>query len=171
MKDLLTPDFMFHTYEEVTPRFLKDIGVSFLLVDIDNTLAPYEQPLPDEKNLLWFETMAQENIRIAIVSNNDWERVNLFNRDLHLPAYARSGKPLKKNMLKAMAELGAERTNTAVLGDQLLTDSLAGKRLGLRSIIVPPIKDKTNWFFRFKRFLERPYIRKYKKHHPEYREK
>ena len=64
-----------------------------------------------------------------------------------------------------MERLGASRDETAVLGDQLLTDAFAGKRLGLRAIIVPPIKDKTNAFFRFKRFLERKYIRRYAKRH------
>ena len=50
-----------------------------------------------------------------------------------------------------------------VLGDQLLTDALAGKRLGLRVLIVPPIKDKTTLFFRFKRLCERPIIRRFKR--------
>ena len=33
------------------------------------------------------------------------------------------------------------------------------------SIIVPPIKDKANAFFKSKRLLERPYVRKYRKTH------
>ena len=53
-----------------------------------------------------------------------------------------------------------------MLGDQLLTDSLAAHRAGLRSIIVPPIKDRTGAFFRFKRWLEVPYILKYLKNDP-----
>ena len=49
----------------------------------------------------------------------------------------------------------------AVLGDQLLTDSLAAHRAELVSIIVPPIRDRTGAFFRFKRAVERPYIKKF----------
>ena len=52
-----------------------------------------------------------------------------------------------------------------MLGDQLLTDAYAGKHIGLRAIIVPPIHDKTNPFFKCKRLLERPFIRKYAKAH------
>ena len=63
-----------------------------------------------------------------------------------------------------MREMGTMPENTAGLGDQLLTDALAVHRLDMISIIVPPIKDKKTLFFRFKRLLERPYIRKYKKH-------
>jgi predicted HAD superfamily phosphohydrolase YqeG len=43
----------------------------------------------------------------------------------------------------------------------VVVDCFAGKHIGLRAIIVPPIKDKTNLFFRSKRLLERPFIRKY----------
>ena len=44
MKDHFTPDYMFGSYLSVTPAFLHSIGVRAVLSDIDNTLAPYEQP-------------------------------------------------------------------------------------------------------------------------------
>ena len=163
MKDHLTPTYMFGHYYEITPQFLTSIGVRALLIDIDNTLAPYEQPLPDERIRNWFATLEANGIRAALVSNNHRERVEEFNRSLGLPAFWDSGKPQKKTLLLAMRELGADLTETAMLGDQLLTDSYAGKHIGLPSIIVPPIKDKTNLFFRFKRLCERPFIRKYAK--------
>ena len=37
------PDFAFATYRDISPEFLSGIGVKALLIDIDNTLAPYEQ--------------------------------------------------------------------------------------------------------------------------------
>ena len=120
-------------------------------------------PEPDENIKNWFKTLAKNEIFATLVSNNDRERVELFNATLGLPAYYKSGKPFAKNLKKAMAAMGTDKTNTAMLGDQLLTDCFAGKHIGLRSIIVPPIKDKTNLFFRSKRFLERPFIRKYAK--------
>ena len=64
-----------------------------------------------------------------------------------------------------MEKLGVDPNETAMLGDQLLTDCYAGKNIGLTALIVPPIKDKTNLFFRFKRLCERPFIRKYAKLH------
>ena len=64
-----------------------------------------------------------------------------------------------------MRDMGATADNTALLGDQLLTDAAAGARAGLFSIIVPPIKDKRSLFFRFKRWLEKPYLKKYNKLH------
>ena len=163
--DLLTPTYMFAHYYDVTPQFLTERGIRGLLIDIDNTLAPYEQPDPDERIHQWFGELEKHGIKAALVSNNHPPRVERFNRTLRLIAYADSGKPSKKTLIRAMNALEVSREETAMLGDQLLTDSYAGRHLGLPSIIVPPIHDKTNLFFRFKRWCERPFIRKYARKH------
>ena len=165
MKDFLTPDYLFGHYYEITPAFLASIGVRALLIDIDNTLAPYEQPEPDDRIRAWFADLAASGIKATLVSNNHEPRVTEFNRTLGLPAYWDSGKPKKKTLLLAMTKMGVTEKETAMLGDQLLTDCFAGKHIGLPALIVPPIKDKTNLFFRFKRLCERPFIRKYARLH------
>ena len=160
---LLTPEYIFDTFDCVTPQFLSSLGIRALLIDIDNTLAPYEQPEPDERIRDWFEALNAHGIQAALISNNHPPRVELFNRSLGLPAYPDSGKPGSRSLLAAMAEMGVSPEETAGLGDQLLTDTLAVHRLDMISIIVPPIKDKTTLFFRFKRWLEKPFIRRYYK--------
>ena len=163
LKYLLTPDYMFGSYGDISVEFLLGLGVRALLIDIDNTLAPYEQAEPDEAIIAWFEELHAAGISASLISNNHSQRVELFNRSLGLDAYPDSHKPSGKTLLFAMSKMGSDETNTAVIGDQLLTDALAAHRLGLLAIIVPPIKDKTSLFFKFKRWLERPYIRRYKK--------
>ena len=163
MRNPMMPDYMFRAFDEITPAFLRELGVKAILADIDNTLAPYEQPEPDERIKGWIASLAEAGIGIAFVSNNDWERVELFNRTLGVPAYAKSGKPFKKNLVKAMNDLGGTLETTVMLGDQLLTDALAGHNLGVRCLIVPPIRDKKNAFFRFKRWLEKPVVRRFKR--------
>ena len=163
MKDHFTPTYMFGSYREVTPEFLQSIGVRALLIDIDNTLAPYEVAEPTQEIRDWFEQLSKSGITASLVSNNHAPRVELFNRTLGLDAYPDSHKPRRATLEKAMKKMGVTHKETAMLGDQLLTDSYAGKHIGLVSIIVPPIKDKTNLFFRLKRLCERPFIRKYAK--------
>ena len=163
MKDCLTPDYMFGSYREVTPDFLRSIGVRALLIDIDNTLAPYEVAEPDGEILRWFDELRAEGFSAALVSNNHAPRVERFNRTLGLDAYPDSRKPRRGTLETAMKRLGVTHAETAMLGDQLLTDAYAGKHIGLVSIIVPPIKDKTSLFFKSKRLLERPFIRRYAK--------
>ena len=163
MKNPMMPDYMFPTFADITPAFLQELGVRAILADIDNTLAPYEQPEPDDRIRGWIASLAEAGISIAFVSNNDQARVELFNKTLGVPAYWKSGKPFKKNLIKAMNDLGGTLDTTVMLGDQLLTDALAGHNLGVKCLIVPPIRDKKNAFFKFKRWLEKPTVRKFKR--------
>ena len=159
----LVPDYVFDTYRDVRPEFLASLGIKALLIDIDNTLAPYEQDLPDENIIKWFEDLKAAGICSALISNNHPPRVELFNSLLGLHAYADSGKPGSKTLIRALKDMGVDASVTAGLGDQLLTDTLAVHRLGMISIIVPPINDKRTLFFRFKRWLEKPFMKKYRK--------
>lgn len=163
MKRNLIPDYMFGHYYEITPEFLESIGIRALLIDIDNTLAPYEMPDPDDRIRAWFSSLQKHGIQAALVSNNHAPRVERFNETLGLLAYPDSKKPKKKTLEIAMQTMRVAHEETAMLGDQLLTDCYAGKHIGLRTIIVPPIKDKTTLFFRFKRLCERPFIRRFAK--------
>jgi HAD superfamily phosphatase (TIGR01668 family) len=158
---------MFAHYWEITPEFLHSIGVRAILSDIDNTLAPYEQAEPDERIKAWIGEMQAAGIGLAFVSNNNWERVELFNAEIGIPAFAKSGKPFGKTLRRVIKLYGSDAGHTAMLGDQLLTDVFAGKHIGATALLVPPIKDKTTAFWRIKRALERPVIRKYARKHPE----
>lgn len=161
------PDFYFDKYSDITPQFLLENNIRTLLLDVDNTLAPYEQSEPDEKILAWLSALKENGISFAFISNNSSpDRINLFNKSIGAPAYAKSAKPLAKNTNRALAELGAKKEETAFLGDQIFTDVCAGKWHGMRAIIVPPIKDKTTPFFKAKRWLERPIMKRFFKLHP-----
>ena len=163
MLKCLMPDRHVETYRDLTPELLAAKGVRLLLSDIDNTLAPYEQSEPDDALRTWLSSMQAAGIAVAFVSNNHSDRVELFNRTLGCPAYPDAHKPLKKTLKRAMRELGSTPETTAILGDQLFTDVLAGKRLGLLAYTVPPIRDKRDPFTRFKRLLERPVFRAYRR--------
>jgi predicted HAD superfamily phosphohydrolase YqeG len=80
-----------------------------------------------------------------------------------LPAYFKAGKPFKKNLINAMRDMGTDKTNTALMGDQVFTDVWAAHNAGIKGILVPPINDKRDIFTKFKRLLERGVLRKYYK--------
>lgn len=167
LEKLLLPKRMCGAFYDVTPEFLASQGIRNLLCDIDNTLVTYDDPAPTPEVLDWLRGMEQGGVSVGFVSNNDEERVRRFNDALGLPACAKAGKPNVGKLKRVMAEMGATAGETAFLGDQLLTDAAAANRAGLYSIVVPPIRDKKTAFFRFKRLLEVPYVRKYRKMNPE----
>ena len=167
MLDFLSPNYYFNRFSDVTPDFLKKVGIKTLLLDVDNTLAPYEQAEPDEEIMSWLNSLSQNGISYAFVSNNSSDdRIKLFNKSIGAIAYARSGKPFaKKTINKVLTALGADRESAAFMGDQIYTDVCAGKFNGMRAILVPPIKDKTSLFFKTKRLLEKPVLKHYFKKH------
>ena len=156
---------MVDTYRDVTPELLSELGIKLLICDIDNTLVTYDDPHPTDELRAWFKAHNDAGVTVAFVSNNHEERVTTFNSTVGFIAHYDSGKPGCKKLLETMATAGIAKENTALLGDQLLTDAAAANKAGIYSIIVPPIKDKTNLFFKSKRLIEKPYVRKYNKLH------
>ena len=163
MKFTFVPDYRFETFDMVSAAFLSEIGIKGIILDIDNTLEPYEHALPGEHVVKWLNSLAEQGIKAAIVSNNGIERVELFNKELGLPAYYKAKKPFKKNLLNAMADMGTPPAETALMGDQVFTDVWAAHNAKIKAILVPPINDKRDVFTKFKRLLEKPIIRKYEK--------
>lgn len=161
MRFSFAPDYFFNTFYEVTPNFLKSHGIKGIVLDVDNTLEPYENPKPTEKVIEWFSSLKENGICAAIVSNNDSSRINEFNKDLGLIAYSKASKPCKRYIIKAMQDMGTTKENTIMMGDQIFTDIWAAHNAGIPGILVPPIRDKRNLLTRFKRFLERPILRRY----------
>ena len=156
------PDRCFLTFDMLTPSLLEREGIKGLILDIDNTVAPYEEASPGPVALDWFKRLEAAGVRIAFVSNNNSDRVNEFNRSLGYPHYPNSKKPFGKYIRRAMEAMGTDKTNTALMGDQIFTDVLAARLAGLkRTFLVPPIKDKKDWFTRFKRHMERPVLKAY----------
>ena len=159
----LVPDYYFEKFSDASAEFLLSVGVRGIVLDIDNTLEPYENPTPTEQVLAWFESLAAAGIKAAFVSNNNAARVELFNKNLGFPAYSGAGKPFKKNVLRALSDMGVSADEAILMGDQVFTDVWAARNAGLRAILLPPIKDKRDILTRSKRVLERPIINKYKK--------
>lgn len=157
------PEYYFDTFDMASADFLVSIGVRAILLDVDNTLEPYENPKPGEKVLRWLADLKEKGISAAIISNNDGERIGIFNEELCLTAYCKAKKPFKKFVIQALDSLGVCKDEAILMGDQIFTDVLAAHNAGIRAILVNPIKDKCDVFTRFKRLLERPIKRKYKR--------
>ena len=163
MKFTLVPEYKFEKFDDVTPEFLLSLGIRGVLLDIDNTIEPYEHSVPGEHVCAWLNSLKSVGINAAFVSNNKSDRVDTFNKDLGIPAYSMACKPLPQKLYNAMLDIGTDKSNTVFIGDQILTDVLAAHNAGIIAILVSPINDKRDLFTRFKRWLEKPIHRKFDK--------
>ena len=135
----LVPDRVFSKYEEITPEMLGELGITLLLSDLDFTLAPKSVSRPDEGLRQWIAALGAAGITLMIVSNNrSGRRVSEFCADLGVGYQGHAGKPSPKGLEAAMRKAGADRSQTAMLGDKLLTDVLAANRCGVLALMVEP---------------------------------
>ena len=167
----LVPDYCFNSFDEADVDFFIGNNIKGVILDIDNTLEPYENPKPGERVIAWYNRLRENGISMAIVSNNGSARVLTFNEELGLPCFYRAKKPFSRNIRKAIAAMGLTEENVIFMGDQILTDVWGAHNAGIRAILVPPINDKRDPFTKFKRLIERRYIRKYNKIHEKGEEK
>lgn len=58
--------------------------------------------------------------------------------------------------------MGLAPRQTAVVGDQIFTDILGANLAGMASILVEPFQMEPFFRFRFKRFLERGILKRYR---------
>lgn len=158
------PDYCFADFSEITPNFLKNEGIRCILCDIDNTLVTYDDATPTVPVTEWLTALDASGITVIFLSNNTAERVSVFTESLNNPWYAPAGKPLTKTARKALKIHGFTPSETAVLGDQVFTDVWTGNFIKAKlTLLVPPIKDKTSLFFKAKRFLEKPFLARYRR--------
>ena len=146
---------------QLTPEKLREMGISAVLSDLDNTLAGYRDNSPDEAVLAWIRSLSDAGIPLFIISNAKDKRVGAFCRPLGLPYIASARKPRASTLLTALEKLNTEPSGAVMLGDQFFTDALAGHRAGVRVILVPPRVD--GFFFTLRRFFEKPFIWRYQK--------
>lgn len=160
--DKFTPDRMEKEVGVYTAEFFKEMGIDRVIFDIDNTIAPYDKAKPDEKAVAYINSLKNAGIEVMFVSNNEKERVDIFNESLGLFAVHKAGKPGIKGIQACLAQ-SKNKGGAAFVGDQIFTDCLAARRAKLPCFLVDPIQPKETLFFKLKRIGEKPFIRRYKR--------
>ena len=140
---------------EIKPQELKDRGIKGIITDLDNTLVEWDRPLATPELIAWFDMMKQHGIKVTIVSNNSELRVKSFADPLQIPFIHRAKKPMGTAFRKAVAQMGIQKNEAVVIGDQLMTDILGGNRNGFYTILVVPVAQSDGFWTKFNRQLER----------------
>ena len=151
------PHFSFGSVMDISPGFLNELGVRFLMLDLDNTLAGYSDPMPSDDVVKWAENMASCGVKLFIVSNNRLrKRPESFAKAMSVGYVKSARKPSPVGLLLAMKTAGFEKSESALAGDQVYTDALAANRAGILSIIVRP-RSLKNPLFALRYALELPF--------------
>jgi len=161
----LFPDQYLDTIYDIDYDALQRAGITNLLFDIDNTLAPYDVADAYPQTAELFADLHRRGFKIGLFSNNKHARVESFSAPLGVPYISKARKPGSQGLIRAMNQLGASASNTALIGDQVFTDVWCAKRNGLLSILVKPLSQRDEFWVKFKRTLEKFVIQIYLKSH------
>ena len=133
-----------------------------IIFDIDNTLVPQNAPSNKEIETLLKKLMSM-GYKITLLSNNKKSRVEMFNKNIGTFSIHRASEPAKRNYIKALKLMNVNPEKTVVIGDQLFTDIFGAKNVGIKTILVVPMKRKENFIIKIKRFPEKLILNKYRK--------
>ena len=133
--DLVLGDVVIH----LTPETVQKYNLKGLVLDVDETLVPWNEKELSPSLIDWVKDMRQV-ADLWLVSNNISEqRISSIASSLNLPYLHGAGKPSRRKLRQAVNAMNHPIQQIAMVGDRLFTDVLAGNRLGMFTIFVEPM--------------------------------
>jgi HAD superfamily phosphatase (TIGR01668 family) len=136
---LLSPDYYLRSVRDIDLEALRSAGIDTLLFDLDNTVLPRNSDSVPQDAKEWAQDLLSRGFKVCIVSNNWHERVHAVAAELGVEIVAKALKPLPFALSKALKVTGSTRGQSVIVGDQVFTDVLGGKLLGIKTVLVVPL--------------------------------
>ena len=152
---LLKADYRFKRVYELTPEWIVKNNIEALVLDVDNTLTTHGSQRLDSRVAEWLDLMRRCGVKLVVLSNNRERRVKPFAEKIGVSYIANGMKPFTYGLKKAIAMLGSNAENIAMVGDQVFTDVLVGNVAGVKTVRLEPIRREKGKFMRLKRKLEK----------------
>lgn len=158
---ILKPDYNVISLFDINFDELKQLGINAVLFDLDSTLMPSKSGKYPEEVVSLLDKL-NKNFIVAVISNNKNESyISKVQSISDFKVIGEANKPSPKIMKEFLNSVNIKPSQTVVIGDRPLTDILAGKLLGAKTILVDSItRNSENKLTRFVRKLERLTIRK-----------
>lgn len=163
------PNEFHNTFFDINFESLSKAGYKTILCDLDNTLISYEESLPTEELNKKFAELENLGFELILLSNNIPSRIEKFTKNTIVRGFANARKPLLTGIKKAHKSAKVrDLDKTILVGDQLMTDIWAANRYNIYSILVNPLKKKTEkWYTRINRKTEVKMLKKIQKNYPQ----
>jgi hypothetical protein len=152
----VTPDAHVESVEQISAAWLKGWGVRGLVLDLDNTLVPWNTADVPGAVGAWVRSLTEAGIASCVLTNNYTRRATEVAELLKIPIIKAAFKPSPAAFRGALRVMTLPADQVAVVGDQLFTDVLGGKLVGMRAILVEPLSAREFFTTKFVRWLERP---------------
>ncbi|MCQ2742972.1 MAG: YqeG family HAD IIIA-type phosphatase [Bacilli bacterium] len=140
---------------EVEASFYQKHGIKVVLSDLDNTLADFKTRVASDRVKELKKFYDSLGIKMIITSNNSGDRVGEFAKSLGVDYWCWMYKPFSHRLKKTIKELGIPKEQCLLIGDQIMTDVLAGNGAKIKTLLLKPLTELDPPWTKFNRFLER----------------
>lgn len=152
---LLKPNIKLKRITDISVSLLEKYNIDTLILDVDNTMSTHHGEILTDGLTDWIDMMHKNNIKLIVLSNSKEARVKPFAEKINLPYISLGLKPLPFGYIKALKKADSKRKNTAIVGDQIFTDVLGGNTVGVKTILLTPIKPEDGISFKIRRKIEK----------------
>lgn len=133
-------------------------GVRAILYDLENTLCRWRVWEIDPPTWALLDRLAQQHLGLSVLTNAFVPPDHLLAQGLRkrgIVLVSSAHKPLQRGFRVALDRLGVHPHQATMVGDQLLTDILGGRRAGLITVLVDPLGSEESLLTKLNRRLER----------------
>jgi HAD superfamily phosphatase (TIGR01668 family) len=154
MRNWFRPHQVVRRLEELDCAALRERGLRGVLLDLDNTIAPWRCLDVSPAVESWLARLRTHHLRACVVTNAATiSRVAPIAERLGLPWVTSAYKPLPHGFRRGMSLIDTAPEHTAMIGDLMTMDIVGGNRLGLYTVLVEPMSYREAWGTRW---LQRP---------------
>lgn len=145
-------------------------NIRYVMLDLDNTLIPYDETDPTDKIHKLFADLKAIGFGVYIISNNQKNRVKSFAKQVDVKYVYDARKPYRLGFRRAIMYANFPNPETCCLvGDQFMTDVLGGNRMNFHTIVVDTLKRSgEKWFTKISKHIERRILLRLKRTDPDF---
>ena len=147
---------------EIDYKKLKKEGIRCLVFDLDNTLGLISHKECPRETIKLLRKLKKDFIMV-ICSNNSRKRLKPYLDELNIEGVSRSMKPTTLGLFIIKRKYRLRKEEMCIIGDQMLTDVLAGNRFHIKTILVDPLGEKDLKITGLNRKIEKVIMSQYKK--------
>ena len=148
---------------QIPVSFYKNNKIKTILVDLDNTIIPYNQLTPSKQAYLLFDEFYKAGLEVIIITNNPKKRISKIADKLRVKYLHLTCKPFAFRLSKFLKKNHIDRHSCIYIGDQMINDIFMIRKLKIKSILVEPLTKNDHISAKLVRWLDSYLRKKYKK--------
>lgn len=149
---------MVESVNALSAQRLRAWDIRGIALDLDNTIVPWYTSTLTADTKAWARMVQSLNIRMCLLTNNYGGHARSVADELGMPIVRGALKPLPAAFTRCLRVLQTDAAHALAIGDQLFTDVLGAKLVGMRAVYVQRVGSREFPTTRFLRMLESPVL-------------